>query len=368
MKMYDYYTPNDIKLRHSVTNLSFFGGEPKTVSPDTEKISVCEPDGEFSFLHEAAIIGFKGTLYASWYHNRERELVGYTPICGKRSHDMGKTWSDREIIADDKSGKLLYCPPVYHIGGGKLYMFVNEMVGPDLIHSLDLYVLSEETDKFELLWSRPVPFKINTNVITLPNGKLMIPGRIAKLDGFPNTPAVLISDSGNAEGEWRVVKLAENGDLPNGEKLVHPETTAIVNKGKIYVFNRNDSGFAPLAYISEDFGETWSGVMCHDIPYINSKIYAGTLSDGRNYLIANEYIKEHIRSRLVMYLTDTADMLFEKRIVLADEPLDAKHGELCQCHYPAACEYGGKLYIIATEDYKNAGRRAVMFAVDISKI
>ena len=43
-------------------------------------------------------------------------------LCGKRSLDGGKTWSDMEIIAGDKSEKILYCPPVYGICDGKLYI------------------------------------------------------------------------------------------------------------------------------------------------------------------------------------------------------------------------------------------------------
>lgn len=35
--------------------------------------------------------------------------------------------------------------------------------------------------------------------------------------------------------------------------------------------------------------ETWSDAFSYDIPFSDSKIYAGTLSDGRNYIIGNWY-------------------------------------------------------------------------------
>ena len=263
---------------------------------------VHNPNEKFGFLHEAAIIKYHGVLYASWYNCPKWELNGYTPICGKRSYDGGKNWTDLEIICDDKSEKILYCPPIYGICDDKLYMFVNQMVAPDHMHALDLYLLNNKTEKFELLWSKPIPFKLNTNVVHLPNGKLMLPGRIAELDGFPNTPAVLISDSGKIDAEWRLLKIAQNGDLSDGKKLVHPEISVMRVKDTLYMFSRNDQRRVPLVYKSKDFGETWSEVLSHDIPYISSKLYAGNLSDGRKYLIAN--IDEFDRSRLAVYFID----------------------------------------------------------------
>ena len=46
------------------------------------------------------------------------------------------------------------------------------MVSADHIHALDLFVFDEESDKFIQLWSKPIPFKLNTNVVKLNNGYL----------------------------------------------------------------------------------------------------------------------------------------------------------------------------------------------------
>jgi len=145
---------------------------------DTFSCIVHAPDSEFSFLHESAIIYYHGVLFASWYHCHKDELSGYTPIMGKRSFDEGKTWSHLELLGHDKTEKLMYCPPVYGICKDKLYLFMNTMVAPDHIHSLELYEYSEDDKKFHFLWSKQIPFKINTNVCTLPNGRFMIPGRV----------------------------------------------------------------------------------------------------------------------------------------------------------------------------------------------
>lgn len=362
-----WYTVEDIKFALMHPSLNFFENSPCELPHDTAKIyTVHNPNEEFNFLHEAAIIEFKGVLYASWYCCPKTELHGYTPICEKRSFDGGKTWTELNIVADDKSGKILYCPPVYGICDGKLYMLMNQMVAPDHIHSLDLYVLNETTDKFEILWSKPIPFKLNTNVVTLPNGKLMLPGRIAKLDGFPNTPAVLISDSGKIDCEWRLVKIAENGNLPDGKKLVHPEISVICNDNILYMFCRNDQREPSLVYISKDFGESWSQAHIHDIPFRGVKIYGGTLSDGRHYIIGN--IDESNRSKLGVYFSQKGKMVFDKYIILS-----AKENPCVEnanaCHYPCAYEANNKLYIIATVNLDGVSvRGAVLFVIDLKDI
>ena len=188
-------------------------------------------------------------------------------------------------VAVEKSGEILYCPPVFAVDDGKLYMFLNQMVRADHIHSFDLYLYDEEQNQFKELWSRPIPFKLNTNAYKLPDGKLILPGRIShEIDAFPITPAVMISDSGKADSEWRLVKIQEDGILPDDSKLVHPEVSLTVCNGKIYAFCRNDQRSVPLLYVSEDNGETFRDV-CElenekggefsypSITYHNNKLY-----------------------------------------------------------------------------------------------
>ncbi len=363
--IHDFFTADDAALADTLPKQRFLSDTVADVSPQIQTVSVCEPNDTFRFLHETAVIAHKGVLYAAWYHNREHELSGYTPICGKRSFDGGKTWRPLEILCEDPTTAILYCPPVYGRFDGRLYMFVNEMVGVDLIHALDLYVLNEETDRFELVWSKPIPFKLNTNVIHLPNGKCLLPGRIAELDGFPNTPAVLISDSGTADGDWRLVKIAENGDLPDGTTLIHPEITALEDEHTLFMFCRNDNRRVPLVYVSENGGEHFGAVTCHDIPYVGSKMYAGRLSDGRPFLVAN--IDKLDRSRLALYVGDAGSNTFSERAILFDKDRVPLRNAVA-CHYPAATEHDGKLYIIATLNYEWSVRGAVLFIVDTTTL
>ena len=336
---------------------------------------VAYPDAEYKFLHEAAVIVFHGTIFCSWYNCPENELEGYTCIRGKFSRDGGKSWSAAEIIAADPERKLIYCPPVYGICDDELFLFINTMVGADLIHSLELYKFDPATEKFVFVKSESLPFKLNTNVCKMDNGKLLLPGRIAEPDSFPSTPAVLISDSGKIDAPWRLVKLQPDRFLPDGSKLWHPELTVTVQKNIITAFCRNDLRNVPLFYRSTDYGETWSGVMEHDIPFANSKIYSGTLADGRNYLIGNIASPDETpysgasRSKLALFISEPGKSRFSKGILLRDG-YDAKWDIHPQWSYPSAYESDGKLYIIYTmlTQVEPVHRGAMMSVVDVTKL
>jgi len=367
--VHDFYEFEDILLALKIPCLTFLDncesvGENKGIPYKT----IYEPNEKYGkFLHEAAIIEYEGVLYASWYNCKEKELIGVTPIREIRSYDGGKTWTEPNVIATDESGKIMFCPPVYGICDGKLYLLLNQMVAADYIHSLDLYVLDKKTDKFIRLWSRPIPFKLNTNIVSLPNGKLLLPGRMGEIDGFPITPAVLISDSGKIDAEWRLVKVSPNGKLPAGADLLYPETTVFSCNDVLYMFNRNDKRNVPLVYTSSDFGEHWSEVNSHDIPYRSTKIYAGNLSDGRAYVIANTENQD--RSKLVLFVSKKGTPKFNKQLVLFDKRFDKT--DMYECHYPSAVESNGKLYIITTAGYNGKelnGKGSVVFTVDLGNI
>ena len=326
--------------------------------------AVSMPSDPYRFLHEPAIIEYHGVLFAAWYNNTKTELLGETPIRFSTSHDLGKTWSEPVILLNDESGKILYCPPVFGIDDDRLYLFANRMVSPDHMHSLDLYVYEESRQTFLPVWSRPLAFKLNTNVYRLPNGKLILPGRIGELDGFPNTPAVLIADNGKIESKWRMVKIQKDGMLPDGSPYVHPEVSLIVTDEKLYAFCRNDERHVPILYVSEDFGETWSAPMSHNIPFSSSKIYSGTLSDRRNYVIGN---LEPGRSKLAIFFSEPCSMTFTKEVVLQDG-FSEQFGFGSMWHYPCAYESDGSLYVIYSANVTDSDRGAVVSVIDLAKL
>lgn len=303
-----------------------------------------KPNEQYSFVHETAIVEYHGVLFAAWYACPRFELMERSPIVFCRSFDQGKTWDELKIVADDPEGNILYCPPVFGTCDDKLYMLLNEMVSADHMHALDLYIYNEKVNQFEFVWSRPIPFKLNTNVYHLDNGKLILPGRIAELDGFPITPAVLISDSGKMDGDWRLVKLQEDGYLPDGSRYQHPEVSLIAEGKNVYAFVRNDFRNIPMLYQSQDYGEHWTGPIALDIPFSNSKIYSGTLEDGRHYVIGNI---QPGRSKLEIFFTEPGTMTFARSLVLQDGA-NEQLGYGKDWHYPSVWESNGKLFVIYT--------------------
>ena len=274
-----------------------FNPEQLHLLPGLEHTIVHRPDDDFAFLHEAAIIEFHGTLFAAWYNCPSLELKGRTPIRARRSTDGGKTWSEPETLAQDASGQLLYCPPVFGIVHDTLYLLMNTMTAPDHIHSLELHRYDERRRQFQRLWSRPIPFKLNTNLCVADDGTLLLPGRLApRPDAFPDIPAVLIADSHDPEGTWHAVPCTPTPYLPDRSRYIHPETTAITahDSPDITLFCRDDQRNVPLLFHSHDRGASWSSPIAHNIPFSNSKIYAGTLPDRRRFLIGNLLPPPHL--------------------------------------------------------------------------
>ena len=326
---------------------------------------VTKPSEELKFLHETAIIEFHDKLVAAWYNNKKVELVGYTPIRFAVSENKGVSWSFPKTVVGDVNEKILYCPPIFGIDNDCLYMFLNQMSAPDHIHSLDLYIYNEPENRFEFVWSKAVPFKLNTNVYKMDNGKLIMPGRFAELDGFPQIPGVLISDNGKIDAEWRQVKITESKKLPDNSEFIHPEVSLIIRENEIYAFCRNDQRNVPIVFLSDDYGEHWTEAHTSDIPFANSKIYSGTLSDGRNYVIGNF---KSDRKALYILFSDSGEMKFNKGFILQDG-FSENLGCGYQWSYPAAYESDGKLYVIYTVAYsKEQERGAVISVIDLTQI
>ena len=336
--------------------------EKKLLAPDIDKnlkfypgmeTSILQSPDQFHFLHETAIAEYHGVLFSAWYNCEEKELSGYTPIRGRRSYDKGKSWTPVEILAEDPQRNMLYCPPSFGICDDVLYLMLNTMTEFDCIHSLDIYRYEESAGTFFKIRSSPIPFKLNTNVYSLPNGKLFLPGRTGKLDQKPEIPAALLSDSGKIDSEWRLVPMQKDNLLPDGSPYVYPETSSIINGNEIWTFCRNDPGKNSLLYISEDYGENWK-LYQHDIPFMNSKIYSGTLSDGRNYIIGNLQSGEN-RSRLAIFFTEPGSMQFKYGALIQNgfEPDDQKLKNR-QWSYPVCWEHDNKLFVIYTKNKSHA--------------
>ncbi len=364
--MIHFYQLEDMLLTAKMPYISVLAENFKMVNLTVPQTRIYEPNDEYGrMFQEPAIIEHKGVIYAYWYVSGERELIGRTPIVGRRSYDGGKTWTDLEIVAEGQ-GKEVYTGIAFGESDGKLYFMVNSNIIPDCPHAFEMFVLNEETDKFESVYRKEIPFKPNTNVIKLSNGKLIVPGRLSEaIDQFPIIPAVMISDSGRMDGEWRIVRVKENGILPNGEKFLHPELALLPFDNELYVFIRNDYRRVPVMYVSKDYGETWSEISSNELPIVTSRVYGGELSNGRRYLIAN--VDDFTRRKLVVYFTDkdAKELKFTKCTLVRHAPVVEE--DIDNCNYPSAYEYDGKLFIVAiTSAYE--GRAGTVYTIDLADL
>jgi hypothetical protein len=301
-------------------------------------------------LHDAAIIEHKNVLFAAWYNCPSGEMEETSLIRGRRSCDFGLTWSDIEVVASDKELKgIMYVPASFLSSKGVLYAFVSNMEGgPDLVTRCEVFILNEDEDAWKSSGFITGPFLPNCSPVKMGNNNFIMAGRMAAEAGQkPTIPAVAISQGDKLTEKWDVVPLNYNGKLLPGENPDFPETTVIVDGNKITAFVRNHSKY-PILFESNDYGRTWSDPYIHNFPFASSKIYAGTLSTGQNYVIGN-IVSEGYRDLLIIATTRPGEKQFSGIWKIKS----GYSGQLVagpEWSYPCATEYAGKLYVVYTSE------------------
>lgn len=223
--------------------------------------------------------------------------------------------------------------------------------GPDLVNRCELFCLNEKDNTWNSSGIITGPFLPNCSPIKMKNNNFIMAGRMSEKPGLkPTIPAIAISQGDIVTAQWRVIPLNYNAKLPPGESPDYPETTVIVDDRNITAFVRNHSK-CPLLFLSHDFGETWSDPQIHNFPFASSKIYAGTLSTGQNYVVSN-IVSEGYRDLLTLALTRPGEKQFS-RIWKIRNGYSAELKAGSEWSYPCAKEYDGKLYIIYTSEKKH---------------
>ncbi|MDL2229961.1 glycoside hydrolase, partial [Treponema sp. OttesenSCG-928-L16] len=333
-----------------------------------EKIMV--QDGridEIAFLHDSSLIKAGNRLIVGWYNSTVAEIVGESMIRGRVSYDDGNTWSDPVLIIYDEK-KELHCVPVdFFEKDGKIYAFVSKMTSHDRPVSYDLYQLDENCSGI-FIHSFPYAFIPNAAPLCMDNGNYLIPGRAADtLGGHPEVPAVLISN-GDDILNWRLVTFYDIHN-PKLFGLSCPETTVWIDKNIITAFVRSDEKSCPhLVFTSLDYGETWETPKRNPLDIAVSKITAGTISDGRKYLVYNYClpgVSDRDRNLLLLALDAGKTGMLSKvyRLLSGYEP-DFKRGG--GWSYPCVIENSGALYISVTSQDGNGPRSCVLLKIPVS--
>lgn len=324
-------------------------------------------EGAYKFLHDPAIIAHHDRLIAAWYNCPEGEIVEESSIRARRSMDGGLTWSEPEVIAEDKGKNgIFYVPAQLFSNKGNLFAFVGKMTAHDRIVNTTLYKYDEQGSSWIEKGEVAPLFLPNCAPVQLSNGSWLISGRVASsLGNLPLIPAVMISDGDDVEGTWRIVKLSET----EYREDQYPETTVMVEGENLVAFVRSDGvQNQPDVYWSTDNGNSWEAVKRHDFSAISAKFYAGRLQDGRGYIVYNHLPEGKYKA----YTFDDRQIL---AISLSENPASPLHfsrtykvqsagtGTPALSHYPSVLEHNGNLYIIYTASFKGETKRQCQLAI-----
>ncbi|MCG8650452.1 MAG: exo-alpha-sialidase, partial [Pirellulales bacterium] len=294
----------------------------------------------YRFLHGAAIIHHKGTLYANWANSPTNENGPHETLQGRRSTDGGRTWSDVEVIAPGFKGGERH-------SHGMLFVHKNELwticarwgEGTTGSRFLDLrgeaFVLNEQLGKWqsrgivmENCWPYDQPMRMaNGNFITGGQDK----------DGLP----VVAISRGDDMTKWDSVLIPYDPQL----KPIYAETSVWGDGERVVAVIRGGLDRAWVA-TSEDYGRTWSKARPSKMPMPRAKAYLGKLSTGQRYMLSNLKNRDTLIVSVSKPGAKTLSKMWRIRHGKSEAPRFPGKGKFKQWSYPYGYEHDGKLYVV----------------------
>lgn len=293
--------------------------------------------GEYQFLLGAAITEYKNTLYTSWGNSYRNENDDNTILAGKHSYDGGKTWTDYKKISKSDEG-FGRSHGIFFAHKDKLYAFCPKArfdkidAYPDL--KMETYVLDEQGSWQCLGIVLDEDFWPMCEPVILDNGTFLMAG--LKTD---SAEAAVVLCDGKDLTKWKMQVIPN----PNGFEY-WGETTVLKQKDKLTAFVRGGER-AECILVSESYnnGISWSGLEKSNFEISNSKMYAGTLSNGNNYLVFNAKSENYRETLCIATGKELFDKIYVIRHGFDEAPKFWIENEWC---YPYAYENDGNLYVV----------------------
>jgi hypothetical protein len=316
---------------------------------------------QYAYSHHQAICKFKGQYVATWSNGFRHEDHFGQEVHYSWSKD-GSSWEPYRVLAASPADAAdgygyvrtnvgsyaddarLYAYVGVCKSGGNVGMGMNHMVSRELW--LDVYV-TEDLENWEHLERLADDIYIIEGPRRTLEGKLLCCGFDIRdwTQGL-----VLIWDQGaDPATKPRMVKMPRSA-----EGLTVIEGTWFQrDDGAIFMFLREGKYMLRLALsVSHDVGTTWSEPILTDFPGTYARSFAGRLTDGRFYLVGNNYDHYLDRSHLMVALSDDGRQ-FDRMYTLLNTPttrrIDGYHKEN-GFHYPNCLVDGDKLVIICSEN------------------
>lgn len=325
--------------------------------------------GKWHYLHEAAIQWHKDRFYACWANNPLLENFNHDEIIRGTTSFDGIHWSEPTIWVEPPAlGATSFNHPLLFDHNDVLYAFLVAWYGKEHMPTAEIFALNDETGEWEhqegsgLLHFLPfcTPQKMK-------DGNWILSG-----ENYWYQSCVAISH-GEDMTKWDLV------NIPNSEVPFHfPESAVIVEDDRIINICRtceNPKEYAAPCSVSYDFGRTWEPIKRSNWPMPDSQPFAGRLSTGQNYLIADNL--EENRHLLTVAVTEPGGGKFKKIYKVRHQAYPLRRlfggyggpscvGETTEWSYPNAFEHDGNLYIIYSEGKEDCVLSII--PVDVLKI
>ncbi len=308
------------------------------------------------FLHGAAIVAHRGTLWANWANSPTNENGPHETLQGRRSVDGGRTWSDLEVIGPGFDGPDRHSHGVLFVHRGELWTICARFgVGrpgrrfPGL--KAEAFVHDETTGRWKSrgiamddCWPYDEP-------VRMANGNRITGGQ--NRDGHP----VVAISRGDDLTRWDTVLLP----FPQRLEPSFAETTVHAHGDRVLAIIRGGRGVAWVA-TSDDSGRTWSEARESNFPMPRAKAYIGELSTGQQFLLSN--LRD--RDTLVISVTRPGERVFRRmwrvRHGKSGPPRFPGRAKGKQWSYPYGHEHDGKLYVVYSVGKEDCGLSIVPIA------
>ncbi len=313
-----------------------------------------------TYNHHSQLARFQGRYYFAWSNSEVYEdYPGQSTMLAVS--DTGEQWSQaRCVVPGDFAGGLLRWTTGLYADEVRLYLFgvahyaTLDATVPGMRRfewgrsRLDLHVSSDGEN-----WEAHEGIAGDkTFIFEAP--RLTQQGRLLCGGTQDGQPVALFFDPEDLTAPPQTVRMPQpeaTADFPYGETSWYQNSEGLI----VMWFRDEAQSLRLFAAISEDGGLSWSPPLLSDFPDSMSRVRAGSLPDGRCYLIGNAYPKLLDRSKLMCAISDDG-LVFDRMYILLDDPTAQRAFGLLKTHgyqYPVTLAEADRLllgYSVNKED------------------